>query len=612
MEIIFMSWLYSMLIAGIAMAAVESPADRFQPDQNPNTVIEISQDVTETFDQSYPLSSNGRVSVSNLNGSIEITAWDRNEVRVDAVKIADSAETLRSAEIRVDSRPDTIRVSTEFENWRRGGTERNRNSRLEVRYKLHVPRNADLNKIETVNGTVSVSNFTNSTRISVVNGDVIASDLEGNAQIETVNGLVKADFSRVQSTSRISLTTVNGRVELSLPSDVNATLRADTLHGQIKTDLGLDVRKGRYVGQDLHGRIGSGDAQIRLNSVNGALTILRKKDGGSPNQAIDLGGAAAATRIDATKLDEEIARAISEARRTAAQAGRIRVEQLEKLKELEKLKVGVSVEELSKLIAESVAAGVGSVEWMKDHNWSSRGPIVKHRSGVHSVKGTPTVVVDGRGCDVSVRSWDRGEVRYSVSETISGFDDGSIGFSESRDEERFEFKVDDRRGSFAGERGGKAPGRLELYVPRNTNVEISTDRSIRVTGVSGDLTLKGQSEQIDVRDAAGRLTVSLPDGRLRILGFKGDLEMDIGNSDSMIEGDFSAIRSVSDGGTVTFTIPDGLNAKILSNTGVRADDIAVRRNNESEIILGNGGPTYDFRFAGGDLQLRRLSAINAP
>ena len=36
---------------------------------------------TEEFHQTYPLAAGGRVSLSNINGRVKITGWDRDEVK---------------------------------------------------------------------------------------------------------------------------------------------------------------------------------------------------------------------------------------------------------------------------------------------------------------------------------------------------------------------------------------------------------------------------------------------------------------------------------------------------------------------------------------------------
>jgi hypothetical protein len=46
--------------------------------------------LTEEFHQTYPFAANGRVSLSNINGPVHITAWDRNEVKLDAIKRANN------------------------------------------------------------------------------------------------------------------------------------------------------------------------------------------------------------------------------------------------------------------------------------------------------------------------------------------------------------------------------------------------------------------------------------------------------------------------------------------------------------------------------------------
>ena len=87
-------------------------------------------------------------------------------------------------------------VETNYDNWKQRNGERWKNhGKLEVDYQLTVPRGAILNEIETVNGSVEASNFTNITRISAVNGTVKASNIRGTAKLSTVNGEVLADFA---------------------------------------------------------------------------------------------------------------------------------------------------------------------------------------------------------------------------------------------------------------------------------------------------------------------------------------------------------------------------------------------------------------------------------
>ena len=75
--------------------------------------LEAQGKLTEEFHQTYPLSPGGRIELKNINGAVHITAWDRNEVKVDAIKYASSQERLDDAKIRIDADKDTVSIRTE-------------------------------------------------------------------------------------------------------------------------------------------------------------------------------------------------------------------------------------------------------------------------------------------------------------------------------------------------------------------------------------------------------------------------------------------------------------------------------------------------------------------
>ena len=131
-----MSWIYSIVFASLFVSSDLNvgPRHTYQNIHAPATVSVI-QDETEKFEQSYPISSSGRVRVSNVNGSIEMIAWDRNEVRLEATKIADSKESLADVELRIDARSDSFSVETEYKNvnWM------NRRRKVEVHFRVSVP-----------------------------------------------------------------------------------------------------------------------------------------------------------------------------------------------------------------------------------------------------------------------------------------------------------------------------------------------------------------------------------------------------------------------------------------------------------------------------------------
>ena len=70
--------------------------------------------LTEEFHQTYTITPDGRVELDNINGSVHISSWDRNEIKVDAIKSADTKERLDEAKIEVDSGKEYLSIRTKY------------------------------------------------------------------------------------------------------------------------------------------------------------------------------------------------------------------------------------------------------------------------------------------------------------------------------------------------------------------------------------------------------------------------------------------------------------------------------------------------------------------
>ncbi len=64
-----------------------------------------------------------------------------------------------------------------------------------------------------------------------------------------------------------------GRVKLALPKNIGADVEVETMHGSIRNDFGLDVKKGTFIGRSLEGTIGDGRVRINIETVNGSVNI---------------------------------------------------------------------------------------------------------------------------------------------------------------------------------------------------------------------------------------------------------------------------------------------------------------------------------------------------
>jgi DUF4097 and DUF4098 domain-containing protein YvlB len=233
-------------------------------------------ELTEEFHQSYPLTATGRVSIANINGNVHISAWDRNEVKVDAVKRAYSPERLSEVTIDVTNSADSVVIKTKYPERNQNFETRNReNNPASVEYTLTVPRGASIDGAELVNGSLDIEGVKGDVRASLVNGKVKAGGLTGDVKLSTVNGAQEINVTALDEAKGVTLNSVNGPIVLIVPAGANAQVKASTVHGAITNDFGLTVNEGQYVGRNLAGQIGSGGPRIRLNNVNGSIAIKR-------------------------------------------------------------------------------------------------------------------------------------------------------------------------------------------------------------------------------------------------------------------------------------------------------------------------------------------------
>jgi DUF4097 and DUF4098 domain-containing protein YvlB len=216
------------------------------------------------FRQTYLLGPNGRVTIQNLYGDVRITAWDRDEVLVEAIKRAPDPRRLGDAQIIVDSTSGQLSIHTQY-----AGADADRPASVE--YRITVPRATNLDNVKLVNGGLSITGVAGPIKASAINGNIRAERLEGQADLSTVNGRLDADFERISPQNPISLTSINGPIALSLPAGAGANLMASNTTGGIESDFGRVCRVSG--GHRLRTMVNRGGAPIRVRNVNGGIGI---------------------------------------------------------------------------------------------------------------------------------------------------------------------------------------------------------------------------------------------------------------------------------------------------------------------------------------------------
>src|SRR5208282_1237700 len=144
--------------------------------------------LTEELHQTYTLTADGRIELDNINAPVHISSWDRNEVKLDAVKYADTKERLDEAQIEINVTKDLISIRTKYPEHDHNRNWGSHNNPASVEYTLTVPRTARLDEIRLINGSLDVTGMSGEVHASCINGRLEARDLAGRTKLETING----------------------------------------------------------------------------------------------------------------------------------------------------------------------------------------------------------------------------------------------------------------------------------------------------------------------------------------------------------------------------------------------------------------------------------------
>jgi len=244
----------------------------------------------ERFEQTVAIASDGRVSLENTNGHVNVTTWNRDEVLISALKTArarggdDAREILDEVKIRVEESADGVTIETDLPRgrWMRGTS-------ASVAYELKVPASVSLDLrstngqitvegvdgeegLRTTNGAIRASRLGGSLRAETTNGKIEALGVAGTLRAETTNGAIDAEITAATLTDDVELATTNGGVTLTLSPSVAARIDARAGNGSVKSDLPLGQVE-REKRNALTGALNGGGPTIRIRTSNGSIRL---------------------------------------------------------------------------------------------------------------------------------------------------------------------------------------------------------------------------------------------------------------------------------------------------------------------------------------------------
>ena len=228
----------------------------------------------EVFVKTLPLPAGGSFVLENVNGSVQVEGWDRDEVEVRAVKsTATDWRDLDQVKIDVETNPGQVAVHTRYP--------KGQGAQVAVEYHIRVPYRVLLGSVETVNGSVVVKGVEGSGALRSVNGNVEVTNSSGRFNAKTTNGDLRLELNELMDGGPMDVETVNGSVVLGLPSNARANLRVLSMNGDVTSEVPVTSTAAPPAARAFRAHMGTGGGDISVRTVNGGIHLMVEHEAGN-------------------------------------------------------------------------------------------------------------------------------------------------------------------------------------------------------------------------------------------------------------------------------------------------------------------------------------------
>lgn len=226
------------------------------------------------FSRVLPFSTNGVLSIRNLDGDIDIRGWDRSELEI--VVESERRAGRRGWQIgRSNGRP-RFDVETEGNSLAiRTRWEGNDNDVYPVHYFVQVPRSVELRDLSTQRGHILIADLFGKARVSVLDGDLLVENYSGSLDASVSRGRIRAEVLDIRPEDEIRLTIRTGDLTLLLQPEANVKIEAEAAGGIAGdwTAAGMGAGGARTASF----KLGNGAAPVKLKAATGRIELRRMR-----------------------------------------------------------------------------------------------------------------------------------------------------------------------------------------------------------------------------------------------------------------------------------------------------------------------------------------------
>src|SRR5580698_7423731 len=142
-------------------------------------------------------------------------------------------------------------------------------------YKIKVPENMalDITRDCTRSGETTISNIKNEIEFKGCH-DISLKNVTGPLVISTISGSVNVTFTEISKDKSISIASVSGEVDVTLPAKAGFSLEMGTVSGNMYSDFDFPATNNdmrRVGGGNIRASLNGGGVEVKLHSVSGNI-----------------------------------------------------------------------------------------------------------------------------------------------------------------------------------------------------------------------------------------------------------------------------------------------------------------------------------------------------
>jgi hypothetical protein len=131
---------------------------------------------------------------------------------------------------------------------------------------------------DTISGSLEARDTDGTIRFTSVSGGLTLADgMVSRLDADTVNGQIAADVT-LAAAGGIRVGTIAGDVTLRLPCDSDARVRLHSTSGRVRSEFDSLRAVMSPASHTVGGNVGAGSGNVSVNSVSGAVTLLRRPE----------------------------------------------------------------------------------------------------------------------------------------------------------------------------------------------------------------------------------------------------------------------------------------------------------------------------------------------